>query len=166
MSLRTNQFQEYLNRIIYWSIVILPFSIAICPAMMNGFMAILIVAFLVKKTLKKEWLFKKNALSLPVLFLFAITCISVINTVCLKDSLRGGVFRLGHYILILFIMAEEVRDKRHIGYILFSICAGIALASVNGIFQVAFGRDFIRGYKPILNIGLTRATASLKTRIF
>ena len=44
----------------------------------------------------------------------------------------------------------------------FSICLGAALASFNGIFQVISGRDFIRGYQPILNIGLLRATASFK----
>ena len=39
---------------------------------------------------------------------------------------------------------------------------GIILASFDGIWQVLTGIDFIRGYKPVINIGLVRATASFK----
>ena len=153
---------QCLDMAIYWLIVILPFSLAIAPAPMNVFMGFLIAAFLAKKLLTREWLFKQNALVVALLLLFIITCLSAINSVCLKDTIRGGIFRLLQYILVFYASIEEVRDKKHIQKILFFMALGAVLASCNGIFQVITGRDFIRGYQPILNIGLLRATASFK----
>ena len=62
--------------------------------------------------------------------------------------------------LYFYIFAQELKDKNICkdSFLLFRA----ALASFNGIFQVVTGRDFIRGYQPILNIGLLRATASFK----
>ncbi|MCX5703355.1 MAG: O-antigen ligase family protein [Candidatus Omnitrophica bacterium] len=59
-------------------------------------------------------------------------------------------------------MAEEIRDVRHIKRIVFSAVLGVILTSVDEIWQVLMGHDFIRGYNPVLNIGLLRATASFK----
>ncbi len=66
------------------------------------------------------------------------------------------------YILIFFIIAEEIKDVRQIKKIILSAAIGIILASFDGMWQVATGRDFIRGYAPVVNIGLVRATAAFK----
>ena len=153
---------KYLDYIIYWTIVLLPFSISIANAPMNVFMGLLIISFLAKKILKKEWTFVRTAINLPLLLLFIITCLSVFNSVNFRDSLRGGILRLFQYILVLFAIAEELKDQKQIKRIVFSIGAGLILASVDEIWQVASGRDFIRGYATIVNIGLLRATASFK----
>jgi O-antigen ligase len=58
------------------------------------------------------------------------------------------------------ICAEEVRDKKHIKYIVFSIAAGAFLSSYDGLWQVIFGKDFIQGHATIINIGIVRATAA------
>ncbi|HBU08243.1 MAG TPA: hypothetical protein DEA99_03410, partial [Candidatus Omnitrophica bacterium] len=152
----------YLDKFIYWVVILLPFSIAIAPAPMNVFMGFLIAAFLLKKLLKKEQLFKSDPVNIPLLFFFSVICLSAINSVSLYDTLKGGIFRVAQYIFIFYIVKEEVKDKAHLNKILFSLVLGAALASSNGIFQVVTGRDFIRGYQPILNIGLLRATASFK----
>lgn len=153
---------KFIDKVIYWLIILLPFSIAIAPAPMNIFMGLLIAAFLAKKAAIRGGVFKPSALSLPLLFLFLITCLSAIHTISMQDTIKGGILRLLWYILIFFITAEEVKDKRHVRMILLFMFLGAVLASGNGIFQVITGRDFIRGYKPILNIGLLRATASFK----
>ncbi|MDP2937930.1 MAG: O-antigen ligase family protein [Candidatus Omnitrophota bacterium] len=59
-------------------------------------------------------------------------------------------------------MVEEVKDKRQIGRIVFSVAAGLILASFDEVWQVFVGEDFIRGYAPVVNIGLVRATAAFK----
>lgn len=148
--------------ILYWCVILLPFSIAIAPAPMNVFMGFSIAAFLLKKLLKKEGLFKSDSSNIPLLLFFIITCLSAINSVNLYDTIRGGIFRLAQYILIFYIVKDEVKDKAHLNKILFALILGAVLASSNGIFQVLTGRDFIRGYQPILNIGLLRATAGFK----
>ena len=69
---------------------------------------------------------------------------------------------MAQYILIFYILKDEVRGRAHLNKILWALGLGAALASIDGIFQVATGRDFIRGYEPILNIGLLRAKAAFK----
>lgn len=157
-----NRFIKIIEGISYWCLILLPFSIAIAPAPMNVFMGFLIAAFLFNKLLSRERLFRHGPLNIPLLLLFMITCLSAINSISIYDTLKGGIFRLLQYMLIFYIVKDEVKDKAHLNKILFALVLGAVLASSNGIFQVISGRDFIRGYKPILNIGLLRATASFK----
>ncbi|MFZ2603548.1 MAG: hypothetical protein WAX79_06085, partial [Candidatus Omnitrophota bacterium] len=70
-----------LDFIIYWAIILIPFFMAIAPAPANVFMGFLIAAFLAKKLLKKEALFVKTPVNVPLLFFFMITCVSVINSI-------------------------------------------------------------------------------------
>lgn len=151
-----------LDYIIYGSIILIPFFLSIAPAPVNILMGFLISSFLAKKALKKEQLFTATPLNIPLLFLFLITCLSFLNSINYFDTLKGGVVRLIGYILIFFIMVEEVKVPWHIKMIVFAISAGIILASFDGIWQVLTGRDFIRGYTPVINIGLVRATAAFK----
>ncbi|MDD4979728.1 MAG: O-antigen ligase family protein [Candidatus Omnitrophica bacterium] len=153
---------KYLDCIIYWSIVLMPFSMAISPVPVSVFEGFLIFSFFTKKLLKKERIFSATVINIPLLLLFAITCLSVINSINYFDTLKGGIFKLLRYIFIFFIVSEEARDAGHIRKIVFSVTLGIILASFDGIWQVATGRDFIRGYAPVLNIGLVRATAAFK----
>lgn len=152
----------FLDGVSYWMIILLPFSMAIAPAPMNVFMGILLAVFLAKKILKGERVFTGSTLNLPLLFLFIITCMSAFNSICLKDTIKGGILRLLQYILVFTIVREEVKDRAHLKKILISMSLGAILASSNAIFQVVTGNDFIRGYRPILNLDLTRATASFK----
>ena len=152
-----------LDFIIYWSIVLIPFAMAIAPAPMSIFMGFLIFAFVAKKIVKREWLFAKTGISLPLVCFFLITCISVFNSINIPDSVKGGVLRLVNYIFILFAVMEEVRDKKHVGRIIFAVALGLALTSIDGAWQVATGHGFIRKeYIPVLNIGLVRAISSFK----
>lgn len=162
MSFKKEMVISILDKVIYFSIVILPFSMAIAIAPMNVFMGFLIVSFLVKKILQKEPLFTNTSINLPLMFLFIITCVSIINSISLQDSLKGGIFKLLRYIFVFFIMVQEVKDKSHIRMIVASMISGVLLVSIDSIWQVLTGKDFVRGYEPILNIGLLRATASFK----
>ncbi|MDP3731775.1 MAG: O-antigen ligase family protein, partial [Candidatus Omnitrophota bacterium] len=121
-----------------------------------------IVTSLAKKVLKKQRLFTATPLNIPLLLLFLMTCLSFINSINYFDTLKGGVFRLIGYILIFFVMVEEIKGPRHIKRIIFAISSGIILASFDGLWQILTGRDFIRGYAPVINIGLVRATAAFK----
>ncbi len=153
---------KYLDYIIYGSIILIPFFVSIAPAPVSILMGFLIISFLTKKVLKKEWLFTNTPLNIPLLLLFLITCLSFLNSINYFDTLKGGAFRLIEYILIFFVMVEEVKDPRHIRMIVFAISTGLILASFDSIWQVLTGRDFIRGYAPVINIGLVRATAAFK----
>lgn len=151
-----------LDLIIYWAIIFIPFFMAIAPAPTNVFMGFLIAAFLVKKLLKKEALFAKTPVNIPILAFFIITCVSVINSINFPDSFRGGIARLLYSVFVFFIVAEEVKERKHLNLVIISLFLGALLVSIDSICQVVSGRDFIRGYSTIINVGLIRATASFK----
>jgi O-antigen ligase len=147
------------DAVIYWAIVLIPFSMAIAPAPMNIFAGLLMFSFLVKKILKRQILFIKTAINIPFLFFFIACIISMFNSVSYKDSLRG-LFRLIQYLFIFLIIAEEIKDEKHIKRIITSMVLGISLVSTDALWQIISGHDFIRGNPLIINIGIKRATAS------
>lgn len=153
---------KYLDYLIYFSLMAIPFFMGIAPAPMNVFMGLLVFAFLAKKALKKERLFSHTPINLPLLFLLLASCLSLFNSVDLRDSLKGGIARLLSYLVIFFIVSQEVRNKKQLSNILFSILAGLVLVSLDSLWQVFKGQDFIRGYAPVVNLGMVRATASFK----
>lgn len=99
---------KYLDYIIYGSIILIPFFVSIAPVPVNILMGFLIISFLTKKVLRKERLFTNTPLNIPLLLLFLITCLSLLNSINYFDTLKGGAFRLIEYILIFFVMVEEV----------------------------------------------------------
>lgn len=148
-----------LDSLIYWSLVLLPFSIAIAPAFTYTFMGFLFCAYFFKKLLKKERFYAKSAIDIPFLGLVAVSVFSIVNSIDYASSMKG-VFKLVQYALIYLIFTEELKDRLHIKRIVLGIFMGVALSSFDGLWQIVFGRDFIRGHLPIINIGLKRATAA------
>ncbi|MCX5696412.1 MAG: O-antigen ligase family protein [Candidatus Omnitrophica bacterium] len=156
------KFLSGLDKLILISAAALPFFMAVAPGPMNVFAALLIISFLLKKIIKHERLFFPGLLGLSLIMFFLVTCLSIIHSLKFIDTLKGGIFRLFTYILVFLAMAHEAKDKRFLKWIIISSGCGLALVSIDGIWQVATGKDFIRGYEPVLNIGLARATASFK----
>ena len=151
---------QILDFILYWSIIIFPFSMGISNGLMNTFLGFIIVAFLLKGIIKKECIFSQTNINIPLLALFLITFFSLFYSAYPQDTIKGGIFRLLQYILLLFALAKEVRDKQHLFRIIFSIFAGLIFVASDVIWQINTGRDFVRGYAPMMLIGLLRATAS------
>lgn len=147
------------RHISYWSIVLIPFSISVAPPFTYTCMGFLAFSFLLKKVLRKEKLFLPNPLYIPLALLFLISLISFRNSVDYHASMIG-IRKLFINVFMFLICAQEIKDKRHVAAIAFAVVCGGVLASFDAVWQVAFGRDFIRSYAPILNIGLKRATAA------
>src|SRR3989338_1332756 len=148
-----------LDRVVYWSIVAIPFSIAIAPAFTNTFMGFLFFSYFVKKAIKRERLFVATPINLPFILLILISIISFKNSIAYQASFRG-ITKLMQNAFLFLICAEEIKDRRHISRIVLFIIFGATLASVDALWQIYSGRDFIRGHTPIINIGLKRATAA------
>ena len=153
------QIIKYLEFTIYWSIVLIPFSIAIAPAATSVFMGFLFFSFLVKKILKKEKLFVNTPINLPFVILILISIISFKNSIDYHASFRG-LAKLMQNAFLFLICAEEIKDKKHITCVIFAVILGASLASFDALWQVLFGKDFIRQHAPIINIGIKRATAA------
>ncbi|MDD5044287.1 MAG: O-antigen ligase family protein [Candidatus Omnitrophica bacterium] len=157
-----DKFIKFFAFVQYWMIILLPFSVAVAPAPMNVFMGWLLFSFLMKKILKRENPVVPSRINLAFVLLMAISVISIINSVSLKDSLKGGILRLLQYGFIYLAVIDGIKDARHIRRIFISLVLGVCFISFDGIWQVVTGKDFVRGYLPIINLNLVRATASFK----
>jgi len=144
---------------VYWSIVLLPFSIAIAPGFSSSFIGLLFFGFLLKKALKQERFFARTAIDLPFFAFLAISIISISNSHDYVSSVRG-VLKLVQNALIFLIFVEELRDRVHVKRIVLVMLAGAVLSSFDAVWQICSGKDFIRGNSLIVNIGLPRATAA------
>ncbi|MCM8763222.1 MAG: O-antigen ligase family protein [Candidatus Omnitrophica bacterium] len=153
---------KFFDFIQYWMIVILPFSIAIASGPMNIFMGWLLFSYLMKKILKRERFVFPADINTAFLFLIIISILSMINSISLKDSIKGGVLRLVQYGFVYLAVMDGLKDTRHIRRIFIAMVLGTCFVSFDGLWQVITGKDFVRGYAPIENIGLLRATASFK----
>lgn len=162
IALRDDKMQriiKYLDKTIYWSIIFMPFSIAIAPAFTYILIFFLVFAFILKKILKKEKLFINTSINLPFAFLIFVSIISFKNSIDYLAGLRG-IARLFQNAFIFLICAQEIKDRKHIDRIILFIILGASLASFNGVWQYIFGKDFIRGHILQSAIGLKRSTAA------
>lgn len=153
------KFVKVMARINYWSIILLPFSIAIAPGVSNTIIVIMIGTFLIEKIIKKE---KLCTMSLPIIiFIIFMLCgvLSFINSVSIKDSLNGMV-KLSKCLMIFLICSESIKDSEHFKRIAISAVCGISLIGIDALWQIFSGKDFIRGNSIQGAIGLPRATAS------
>ncbi|TAM36244.1 hypothetical protein EPN54_05665 [bacterium] len=144
---------------IYWSIIIMPFSVAIAPAIANTFIGFFSAFFIIKRLITRK-AFTTDRLTLFFFLLFlTVSAISFRNSVSYSTSFQG-IVKLLKYILIFLVCSEEIRDKRHISRIIISICSGVCLASLDALWQMAFGYDFIHHIGIQAAIGLPRPTAA------
>ena len=153
------KFIKAVEKINYWSIVLLPFSVAIAPGVANAVIGIMIGTFLIEKIAKKEKLF---SVSLPVIIFgvfMIVGALSFINSVNIHDSVKGMI-KLLKFLMIFIVCSENIKDKKHFKRIAISAACAISLIGIDALWQIFLGKDFIRGNNLNGNIGLARATAS------
>lgn len=143
----------------YWIIVLIPFCIAISPALTNIFLALMVVLFLLKRIINKEPFYIVTPINIPFLLFILAAFLSFKNSLNYADSLHG-ILKLLKYAAIFLICSVEIRDKRHLTRIIAAITLGASLVTIDALWQIAFGRDFIRGNVLQSAIGLIRPTAS------
>jgi O-antigen ligase len=122
-------------------------------------MGIMFFIFILKKALKREKLFINTVINLPFLFLILLSIISFKNSIDYAASLRG-MARIVQNAFLVLICAEEIKDRKHVSLVVSAIILGAALASADALWQIKFGKDFIRGNVPHIKIGLSRATSA------
>lgn len=98
--------------------------------------------------------------NLPI-YLFVFACsISILHSASIALSVKGLFFKLLEGVLLYFIAAETISDRKKLNVVLAAIVLSILLISADGIFQfkTATGRDFLRNYTQA-----GRITASFST---
>jgi len=153
------KFIQAMEKINYWSIILLPFSVAISPGVSSIVISFMGVSFLIEKLIKKE---KLVIVSLPVIIFgifMAIGAVSFFNSVDAGDSLKG-MFKLLKFFMIFLICSQNIKGRKHFEKIAISTACAISLIGLDALWQLYSGRDFIRGNSLQGAIGLARATAS------
>jgi len=150
---------NFLDFVTYWSIIIMPFSVAIAPAIANTFIGLFSGAFLISKLLKKEGISIDKMIFISFICLIIISLLSFINSVSYETSIYG-IIKLLKYLLIFVVCSDAIKDKKHLEKIVFSVCCGVSLLAIDALWQFFSGYDFI--HRSVLHhqIGLARASAS------
>ena len=137
-------FSQFFERLIYFSLILIPFAPSFSSRLTNILIAVAVVPFWIKKALSRDATFlKKVPIVLPFSLIVLASFISFVKTVSLPSSL-GGIGKLIKYLGLFLVFAEELKDKKHVQRIVTALLLGLLLASVDGIFQLYFGVDFIR----------------------
>ncbi|MCX5706025.1 MAG: O-antigen ligase family protein [Candidatus Omnitrophica bacterium] len=141
---RKGQLLSIFDSMVYWLIVLLPFSVAIAPGFANTVIGFMIFGFVVKKVILRQRLIYLNQANLAFLFIFLAAILSFKNTVSIDTSFTG-ILKLLKAFFIFVVCTEEIRDKEHIKKIVFSIIFAASLLSFDAIWQLLLGKDFIHG---------------------
>lgn len=157
---------SWCDKVIYWSIIAIPFVASFSSAAVKFFSWFMVFAFIVKKILAKNFSLAKTPINLPFMLIIGISILSIIHSVNIHSSLQG-IVKLLNYGFLFIIMAGEIKDKKHFTRILYAIFLGLFLSSLDGIYQLVFKADFFR-HKPYdIMIGLPRLKAAFPhTNIF
>jgi O-antigen ligase len=140
----TGKVVRALEAILYWAIVLMPFTVAISTGLSNTCIGIIVGVYFLSKAFKRQRPFINTPLTVPFLFFLAISFISMRNTMNPADSLHG-ITKLLKYGLVFMICAEEIRGIGHLKKIIVSMACAAALTAVDGFWQLKFGWDFVRG---------------------
>ena len=155
------------------SLCFVAFSFAISIATTNVFLGFLIFFWFIKRILTKNFYPAKNPLNILFILLFVASFLSMFNTIELSTSI-GGIGRLFKCLMLFWAIIDTVNDKAKLKRVVWAICAGLLLVSVDGIFQYFTGKDFIRGnvslgadfWKNTYGVDVRRLCASMRSNIF
>jgi len=152
--------------VIYVALILIPFVASFSSAGANVFIGFSIFAYLVKKIAKREFP-KENAIIIPFLLIILISLVSFTNSINFKSS-WGGIGKLFTFGTLFIILAEEVRDIKHLKFIILATLFGLYMVSIDGAWQLYFGRDFLRNFPYDFEvIGIPRLKATFPhTNIF
>jgi O-antigen ligase len=156
----------YCDKLLYWLLILIPFSGVIASGIINSLIGVAIAAYFLKKFTSKDHWPENSAISVPFLFLILISIISMRNSIDLSSSIKG-LEKLLKYGFTFLIFYESIKDVRHAKRIAFSLCCGMIFISLDAIFQLQFGRDFVRNQSYDIMMGLPRLKATFPhTNIF
>ncbi|MFA5200347.1 MAG: O-antigen ligase family protein [Candidatus Omnitrophota bacterium] len=150
---------QVLDFIVYWSVIIMPFSVAISPAIANTSIGLFSGAFLISRLLKPKRISIDKTILVSFLCLIIFALLSFLNSVSYKASIQG-IAKLLKFLLIFVVCSQGIKDRKHIIKIVFSICCGVSLSAVDAFWQFLFGYDFIHNVALHINIGLPRSSAA------
>ena len=152
---------HWCSKVAYTALILIPFSVSFSSSLTNLLIALSLLAFLIKKMASGDWkTIQRNPIFTPFLLIFIASLISFLHTVSIKASVQG-IVKLLKYSGLFLAFTEELKDTRHARGIVTALILGLLLASVDGIFQLYTGKDFIRHWPyNTEHLGLPRLKAA------
>lgn len=142
MNLNKNRIADYCDRIIEIFLYILIFCLPFSKAIIEISATFIILAWIVKKIF--NWRLVSTYLFIPIIAYILATFLSVIFSSNFALSLKNFGSKTMEYIMLYFIVAEFVCDKRRLKNIVIVMLASAAMIGIDCIFQYFFGFDFLR----------------------
>lgn len=157
---------SFCDKFLYWIVILIPFVGSFSSALINIFIGWAVAVYVLRKIVSKQYYFKKTVISIPFLFLIIISAISMRNSLDLFSSSQG-LLKLLKYGFLFLIFSESVVDAQHLKKIAIAIGCGVLLVSLDAIWQLYSGKDFLRYHAYDYVLGLPRLKASFPhTNIF
>jgi len=150
-----------IDKLLEWALCGIALSLPVSKTGIEVCATIAIVLWIVKKVIlfKAEPLLPSTGLNAPVLAFYAICFLSIFWSTHPAASGRAFLTKTTEYILIFFIVADRVSERKVLKNILICFVISASVVSLNGIYQKFVGTDLIRGY-PLHS--LERVTSSFK----
>ena len=142
MNLNKDRITDYYDRIIEIFLYILIFCLPFSKAIIEISATFIILSWVVKKIFNRQPV--STYLNIPIIAYILATFLSVIFSNNFSLSLKNFGTKTMEYILLFFIIAEFVCDKRRLKNIVIVMLASAAMIGIDCIFQYFFGFDFLR----------------------
>jgi len=142
MNLNKDRITDYYDRIIEIFLYILIFCLPFSKAIIEISATFIILSWVVKKIFNRQPV--STYLNIPIIAYILATFLSVIFSNNFSLSLKNFGTKTMEYILLFFIIAEFVCDKRRLKNIVIVMLASAAMIGTDCIFQYFFGFDFLR----------------------
>ena len=139
---RLHRLNLYCDKIIEIFLYILMFCLRFSKALIEISATFIILAWIVKKIF--NWQPVSTYLNIPIVVYILATFLSVIFSSDFALSLKNFGSKTMEYIILYFIVAEFVCDKRRLKNTVIVMLISAAMIGTDCIFQYFFGFDFLR----------------------
>ena len=134
------------DRVIEFSLCAMMFALPFSKSIVEISFVAALIAWAVKRSIIRDFRPVSTGVNLPIIVFTILGFLSMLTSTSLPLSLKGFFFKLFEWIMIYFIVAESVNTKEKMDRILTVMLMSALLVSVDGIFQVVTGKDFLLNY--------------------
>jgi putative inorganic carbon (HCO3(-)) transporter len=145
MQTLNNKVSLYSSRFIYTMLILIQFVACFSSAAVTVFSIWMIVAFFIKRISLKDFSLSKTPIQLPFLLIMCFSLLSFLKLIDLRAGAQG-IWKLFYFGSLFTVATEELKDKKHLSLIITAAILGLAVASLDGIWQFYSGFDIFRHY--------------------
>ena len=129
-----------------YSLYAIAFFIPISIALLESFVCLALLAFIIKKIILPDFTFIKSRIHFFLLLFFIFCGLSLLNSGLYIDKSFHALFgKWGQYILIFFLVQDALASSKRIRNTMRIFLLAGCLVAVDGISQHFFGYEFLRG---------------------